>query len=109
MYEVPAHGMMMLCDKAGRNAHEKIFTPNKEAVFYESIDEAIDLIDYYLARDSERIEIARAGFERVGRDYDWESNLLHFLDWAWSLRDRRRHAESASLAALGAGHTTNPT
>lgn len=96
MYEAPAHGMMLLCDKAGCNAHERIFLPNREAIYYDSIDEAIALIDYYLAHDSERIEIAKAGFERFRRDYDWEVNLLRFLDWAWSLREERERANGTS-------------
>src|SRR5262249_1934483 len=48
MYEVPAHGMMLLCDKAGLDAHERIFEPDKEAVFYDSMKDAIDKIEYYL-------------------------------------------------------------
>ena len=41
MYEVPAHGALLLCDKAGRDAHESIFLPNEEAVYYDSIPDAI--------------------------------------------------------------------
>jgi hypothetical protein len=89
MYEVPAHGMMLLCDKAGLNAHEQIFEPDKEAVFYDSIEDAIEKIKYYLERDEERERIARAGFARVHRDYDGESNLKNFLDWASGLRKKK--------------------
>jgi len=85
MYEVPAHGMMLLCDKAGLNAHEQIFEPDKEAVFYDSIEDAIEKIEYYLRHDEEREKIARAGFARVHRDYDGELNLKKFLDWASGL------------------------
>ena len=82
MYEIPAHGMMMICDKAAANAHARIFEPQTEALFYDSLDEAIDLIEYYLAHDEERIRIAQAGYKRYWRDYQWEANLLRFLDWA---------------------------
>jgi len=85
MYEVPAHGAMLLCDKAGLNAHEQIFEPDKEAVFYDSIEDAIQKIEYYLQHDEERKRVARAGFNRVHADYDGESNLKHFLDWASAL------------------------
>lgn len=88
MYEVPAHGMMLLCDKAGLNAHEQIFEPNKEAVFYDSIEDAIEKIGYYLNHDEERESIARAGFARVQRDYDGEANLKKFLDWTANLRKK---------------------
>ena len=89
MYEVPAHGMMLLCDKAGLNAHEQIFEPDKEAVFYDSIEDAIAKIEYYLAHDEEREAIARAGFARVQRDYDGEAGLKRLLDWALTLRRRQ--------------------
>ena len=89
MFEVPAHGMMLLCDKAGLNAHEMIFEPDKEAVFYDSIDEAIDKIKYYLAHDEEREKIARAGFARVHSDYEEERNFKNFLDWASSVRKKK--------------------
>jgi hypothetical protein len=93
MYEVPAHGMLLLCDKAGLNAHEQIFEPDKEAVFYDSIEDAIERIEYYLQHDEERERIARAGFARVHRDYDGESNLKSFLDWASQLKKRRPDLE----------------
>jgi hypothetical protein len=85
MYETPAHGMLQICDKAAKNAHELIFIPDKEAIFYDDIPDAIDKIEYYLDHDNERIEIARAGYERVRQDYQWEDSILKFLDWAVSL------------------------
>jgi hypothetical protein len=92
MYEVPAHGMMLLCDKAALNAHEQVFAPDKEAVFYDSIEDAIEKAEYYLNHDEERATIARAGFMRVHRDYDGESNLKALLDWAMGLA-RRKHPQ----------------
>lgn len=85
MYEVPAHGIMLLCDKAGLDAHAQIFEPGKEAVFYDSMEDAIDKIHYYLEHDEERERIARAGFARVHRDYDGETQLKNFLDWAMAV------------------------
>ncbi|MEW5781112.1 MAG: glycosyltransferase family protein [Pseudomonadota bacterium] len=88
MYEIPAHGMMMVCDKAGADGHARIFTPGAEAVYYDNLDHAIELIEYYLTHDEERIRIARAGFDRYWRDYEWEANLLGFLNWAVRLSRR---------------------
>lgn len=98
MYEVPAHGMMLLCDKASLNAHEIIFADGKEAVFYDSIQDAIEKIEYYLAHDREREEIARAGFERVARDYDGETNFKKLLDWGSSLPRKNASLKSAELS-----------
>lgn len=86
MYETPAHGMLMVCDKAAANTHARIFEPNTEAVYYDSLNEAIDLIEYYLTHDEERIRIAQAGYERYWKDYEWENNMKKFLDWASTLR-----------------------
>ena len=86
MYEVPAHGMMMVCDKAAASTHARIFEPGTEAVYYDGVGEAIELIEHYLAHDDERVGIAKAGFRRFWRDYQWEPNLLRFLNWASSIQ-----------------------
>lgn len=80
-YETPAHGMMMICDKGGGDGHSRIFEPDREAVYYDTLDQAIELIEHHLAHDDERVRIAKAGFERYWRDYEWEANLLRFLNW----------------------------
>lgn len=85
MYEIPAHGMMMVCDKSAANAHASVFAADEEAVFYDSLSDAIDVIDYYLAHPEERVCIARRGFERFWRDYAWDVNLLRFLSWACAI------------------------
>jgi len=90
MYEVPAHGIMLLCDKAGMNAHERILAPDKEAVYYDSTEDAIAKIEYYLKHDEEREKIARAGFARVHRDYDGETTMKRFLDWAVGIPRKKR-------------------
>ncbi len=86
MYELCAHGVCQVCDTAGVDGHAKIFEPTSEVVFYKDIDDAIEKIDWLLGDEKSRIQIARAGFERYWRDYDWEDNLLRLLDWASGLR-----------------------
>lgn len=84
-YETPAHGMLMISDKGCSDGHSRIFDPGREAVYYDSIDQAIELIEHYLVNDDERLSIAKAGFQRYWRDYEWEGNLLKFLNWASGL------------------------
>ncbi len=97
MYETPAHGMMMVCDKAGADAHAGIFAPDTEAVYYDSTRHAIELMEHYLHADDERVRIARAGYARYWRDYEWEANMLKFLDWGMALRNRQTaHSESGT-------------
>ena len=86
MYETPAHGMLMACDKAAANTHARIFEPKTEVIYYDSLNEAIDLIEYYVIHEEERIRIAQAGYERYWQDYQWEPNFLRFLDWASSIQ-----------------------
>ena len=88
MYETALHGMMLLCDKAARDLHGQIFEPDREAVYYDSTADAIDKIHYYLNHEQERVEIARNGFNRAWKDYNWDSVFLRFLDWASSLKSK---------------------
>jgi hypothetical protein len=86
MYEVPAHGAMLLCDKAALDAHAAIFTPDVEAVFYDSLADAIEKTEYFAAHPVERVAIARAGFERTRRDYTFEVVLKGLLDWSSAIK-----------------------
>jgi len=67
LYELPANGVMQVCDCA--DGLGEVFEIGKEVVAYGSIEEAIEKIEYYLAHEEERIEIAVNGFRRVMRDY----------------------------------------
>jgi hypothetical protein len=87
MYEIPAHGMLQVCDKAGMGVHSQIFRDMEEAVYYDDIDDAIEKIEYYLKNEEERLRIAKAGFARAKRDYDWEIQLKQTLDWAVGLKN----------------------
>lgn len=66
-YQLPANGVMQICDCP--EGLGEIFEIGKEVVVYHSIEEAIELIKYYLKHDEERKEIAAAGFKRVMKDY----------------------------------------
>lgn len=96
MYELPSHGVMQVCDKAGRDAHAQIFAPGKEAVFYNDLPDAIDRIEYYIAHPAERIEIAMAAYERARRDYDWRHNLRDMLEWGLSLKGTAQRPSSTT-------------
>ena len=86
MYESVYYGNMLLCDKAAKDTHEIIYTPDKEAVFYDDIGDAIEKARYYLSHDNERERIAKAGFERYCNDYDPDKTMQKFLDWCCNLR-----------------------
>jgi hypothetical protein len=65
---LPANGVLLVGDN--RRHLGKLFELEKEAVGFDTIDEAIDLCRFYLAHDRERREIAAAGWKRAHRDYN---------------------------------------
>lgn len=67
-FYLPANGVMQLCDN--KSNFGKIFELGKEALGYNSIEEAIDLTHYYLEHDAERRLIAAAGWKRTLADYN---------------------------------------
>jgi len=81
-------GMLMVCDKASANAHARIFEPNQEAVYYDTLDQGIELIEHYLKNENEneRVRIAKSGYERFWREYEWENNMLKLIQWCEKIR-----------------------
>jgi spore maturation protein CgeB len=67
LFELPANGAMQISD--GGEYLSTFFEPDREIVGYDTGDELIDHLRYYLAHDAEREEIARAGYRRVLRDH----------------------------------------
>lgn len=57
----------------------ELFENGKELVWYESPEDMLDKIRYYLYNDGEREKIARAGLERARVDFSYESKLTHIL------------------------------
>ena len=88
MYEVPAFGAMLLCDKGACDSHNLIFRDGVEAVYYDSTRDAMDKAEYYLAHEDERAAIARAGYARFWKDYEPDKTLKELLDWAISVPRR---------------------
>jgi spore maturation protein CgeB len=88
MYEVAMHGALLLSDKAGCDAHEDIFRAGVEAVYYGSVEEAIDKCLYYFRNPAKAIAIAQRGFVRARKDYSPEKVVGDLLDWAATVRPR---------------------
>jgi spore maturation protein CgeB len=51
----------------------------KEIVCYKSKEELLDKIKYYLRHDSEREQIAQAGYKRAQRDHTWQRRFELFF------------------------------
>ena len=50
-----------------------------EVVYYETTEEAVELMDYYLAHDDEREKVASAGLRRVKEDFSFEDRIEKML------------------------------
>lgn len=87
-YEAAAFGMMLLSDRAGLNLQCQIFEEGKEAVYYNSIEEAIELARFYASHSKERMRIAEAAHRRVHEDYSWEKVTRDFLEWVLEMGPR---------------------
>lgn len=66
-FYLPANGVMQVCDNRSHLA--QVFDLDREVVGFDTVEEAIDRIRYYLDHDRERREIAAAGWRRTMRDY----------------------------------------
>ena len=64
-FEGPACGAFMLHERT--ESHLEIFREEKEAAFFESSDELIDKVRYYLTHEHERERIRQAGHARTLR------------------------------------------
>lgn len=56
------------------------FEDKKEVVVFHSIEEAVDLSEYYLRHDNEREKIAERGYEKVKRYFRYEDKLRKILN-----------------------------
>lgn len=59
---------------------EELFQDKKHLVLYRSHDEMIDLAKYYLAHDSEREAIAKAGYEEVIKNHTIQNRVNVILE-----------------------------
>jgi hypothetical protein len=86
MYEVPMHGAMLLCDKAGLDMHKDIFKPDIEAVYYDCTQGAIEKCLYYFKKPNDAIKIAQKGFEKAKTHFKPEKVMVDLLNWVEMMR-----------------------
>ncbi len=73
LFDLPANGVMQISD--GGKYLEEFFKIGIEIESYESSEELIDKIKYYLKNDLAREKIARAGYRRVMKDHTMKKRL----------------------------------
>jgi spore maturation protein CgeB len=78
MYEATGVGTLLLTD--GKRAPQKNFNSD-EVVYYDSIEDAIDKVHYYLQHENERKSIAAKGQQRTLTEYNYEISSKKLLDY----------------------------
>lgn len=59
----------------------ELFTPGEDFVFYESEEDLLDKIDYYLSHDREREAIARSGYDKVAAGHTYRHRVREMFDF----------------------------
>ncbi|HEX4645543.1 MAG TPA: glycosyltransferase [Verrucomicrobiae bacterium] len=72
-FEIPGCGGFLLTDHADNL--EDYYVPGREIALFESVDDLVDKVRYYLAHDSERAGIAEAGYSRTLREHSYEQRF----------------------------------
>ena len=69
VFEVPMCGGFLLTEYFPHL--EKYYENGKEIVWFKTIEEGIEKVNYYLSHEDKRREIAKLGYERAQRDHTW--------------------------------------
>lgn len=78
MYEATGVGTLLLTD--GRHAEQKNFNDD-EVVYYESVSDAIEKVNYFLRHEDERKAIAKKGQQRTLNEYNYKISSARLLDY----------------------------
>jgi spore maturation protein CgeB len=78
-YEIPACGGFMLHERS--TELRALFEEGTEVGCFDTPDELVERIRYYLAHDDERMAMARAGHERCVPAYSYDTRMQTVMAW----------------------------
>jgi hypothetical protein len=79
-YELPSRGIAQVLDRPPAIVDSLPFEEGTEALYYDSIDDAIDKIHWLTTHPFQRAEIAFNGYLRAKSKYQWERCIADILD-----------------------------
>jgi spore maturation protein CgeB len=78
LFDLPANGVLQISD--GGEYLDSFFKTGSEILNYDSVDELVDLIDFYLNNQTLRNEIALEGFKKAIAIYDIKVSLTKMYE-----------------------------
>jgi spore maturation protein CgeB len=78
LYEATGVGTLLITDYKD-NLHT-LFEPGSEVIAYNSAEECVELVTYYLAHEEERQAIARAGQQRTLREHSYLHRMQELVN-----------------------------
>lgn len=78
-FELPSSGAFMLAEKS--KVHLSLFQDGKEAVFFDTKEDLLKKVKYYLSNHVERIQIAAEGHKRcISSGYSHQDRLIQVIN-----------------------------
>jgi hypothetical protein len=100
-FEAMAAGALFLTRHTD-GGQDDLFVDGVHLVIYDTFDDLIDKIDYYLTHDAERAAIARAGREEVLRHHTYGHRAAQILETMATAAPRRQRDRATDMAAYAA-------
>jgi spore maturation protein CgeB len=98
-YEITACGGFMLHERSAELL--TLFTEDEEVACFESKEELVAKIEYYLGHPQERNEIARAGYRRCVPAYSYDNRMAQILSWHFQSRPSLSSTNNPEEALVG--------
>ena len=78
--EIPACGGFMIAERT--EEHKKLFEEDKEAVFFDTKEELLEKVKFYLENEEKRKQIAKAGYVRTRNSgYSYDDRVKEILKY----------------------------
>lgn len=107
-FEVPGAGGFLLTGPA--QGLERFFAPGVEIAVYQSFEDLVDKIHFYLSHPDERDRLARAGHARVSQEHTYERRLAEVIDFALAAKMRNKaNSSTRSFAQALEAHRLTPS